>query len=227
MTRPTPPQVFAKRWWLLLVCAVIGAGLAALYSTHQHARYESDAALVASPGPNSQSDQYVLQRVPTYPLILSSNVLLQKVAGDLGNGYTAADVAAAVSASNPPNTAVVDIIVRTDSADRSYAIADALVKEALPTLNGLETNRVIVSAIMSPDRSQVSTVPNHRTLDLLVGVVIGLVIGGGSSLLFERLRYNRSNRAVNWPVGPSAADEPAVDGTIETASEGEPAKQKS
>lgn len=191
MTRPAPAQVFARRWWLLLLCAILGAALAVLYVSGQPKTYQSTAALVASPGTKSQSDQYVLQRVPTYPLILGSNVLLSQVAADLGPGFGVGDIEASVSAENPPNTAVVNITVTASTRDRAYRIASSVVSNGIKTLNDLESSRVTVSAIMTPDLSRTSVVSAHRSLYLLVGLIAGLAIGGASAMLFEQVRPRR------------------------------------
>ena len=195
MTRRSPLQVLARRWWVLLVCALIGAVLALAYSSSESKSYQTTAAIVASPGPKSQNDQYVLQRVPTYPLVLSGNVLLTKVAAQLGPGYSAAQLTGSVTAVNPLNTAVIYVTATASSPARSVSIVKAVIDNGIATINSLESQRIIASEIMQPSLASTVLASRHRGLYVIAGLVVGLAIGAASALLFEFLAPQREWRA--------------------------------
>jgi len=195
VTRRSPLQVLARRWWVLLVCALIGAALALAYSSSEAKSYQTTAAIVASPGPKSQNDQYVLQRVPTYPLVLSGNVLLTKVAAQLGPGYSAAQLTGSVTAVNPLNTAVIYVTAAASSPDRSISIVKAVIDNGIATINSLESQRIIASEIMQPSPASTVLASRHRGLYVIAGLVVGLAIGAASALLFEFLAPQRESRA--------------------------------
>lgn len=70
--------------------------------------------------------QFAAQRVKSYTQIVSSPDVLQPVIAELGLPYTDAQLAAKVSASNPPLTVLIDVAATDASPQQAAAIANAV-----------------------------------------------------------------------------------------------------
>gem|GEM_PF-1929055 len=119
-----------RYWWVVVVC--VGLGLVPLLSREsEEDTFVSEAVVLVSPPSESRTqvsyvndpDRYVLGQLEA----LRSRTLAERVAARLGQGATAADVAAAVEIEHQPGTDVVQVRGTAVDALGAQQLVDAYV----------------------------------------------------------------------------------------------------
>jgi non-specific protein-tyrosine kinase len=188
-------RVFRKRWRVVAVCVLVGVGIASVFVWHATPKYRASTQLFVATkdttqvGSLEQGGQFSLDRVQSYAEIVNTLQITAPVARRVGGGLTPQQIADEVSASAPPNTVLVNVHVTDPSAERAVALANAISDEFSVYASNLET----VGEKASPVKVTVvkrATLPNspvspRTTLDLLVGLLVGLGVGAAGAVFRE------------------------------------------
>lgn len=185
-------RVFRERWTFLAVGILLAMLLAGIYTFLQTPEYSAATQLFVSTsgdrGGNAQ-DAYQgglfgQQRVKSYAEIVSSQPVVERVKQDLQLPETTDKLRKEITASAPLDTVLVNVTVTDSSPTRAAAIADDVGRQFAERVNELETPQGGAVSPVKVSVAQPPSVPSHptsprRTLDMLVGSVVGLVLGGG------------------------------------------------
>lgn len=129
-------RVLRRRGLLIVLCMVVVAGAAYLYSKHETKKYTATASVAFSSNP--LSDQIAGFQAPTTNVVVQEAANLELVrlgdmaaqtAGLLGRGLTAGKVAQSLDISGAGESGVVDVSATTTSPVVAAAIANTYVKQ--------------------------------------------------------------------------------------------------
>jgi capsular exopolysaccharide synthesis family protein len=214
-----------KRWLVILLLAVLGAGAAATVSVLTTPRYEASTLVfvyvqsAGTVGELAQGSSFAQSQVKSYAEAVSTPRVLDSVIKRLGLSVTADELSKYVKASAPLDTVNIEITVSDTSPGQAADIANAVTSSF----------REVIAAITKPTsgESQVSvsvlrnaTVPDRPVspnieLNLALGLLVGLALGVGLGVLLEvldtRVRTARDVEAITKTpiVGRIAYDKDA------------------
>jgi len=172
-----------RRHWKTFVAAfltVLAIGIAWLILTP--VKYVSTAQLLVSLNGTTtanayQNDNVVAGRVNSYVVLLTSEVVSQRVVDKLGLKMSPGQLAAKVSAVQvPPNTAIIDIAVADASAEEARRIAGTVANEfiaytqALESPTGVDAQKV-QTTVVSPASTPRSRLAERVAIGALIGVL--------------------------------------------------------
>jgi polysaccharide biosynthesis transport protein len=192
-------RVLRKRWRLIALCTAVGIGAAAFLTWQATPIYQASTQLFVAARDNNADvsslaagGQFTQERVQSYADIVNSAEIAQAVAATLDDGLTAKQIAHEVSASAPTNTVLVNISVMDKSPQRAQEIANAVSDEfatyaaVLETTPGANNSPVKVTVVKRADLPGTPVSP-RKTLNLVLGFLIGLAAGVGAAVLRETL----------------------------------------
>jgi polysaccharide biosynthesis transport protein len=123
-----------RRWWVIIIGALLGIALGLRISPPAESFYRSDAVLLISPptmvGGNvftGNPDRYVAGQLS----VLTSVSLANAVAESVGDGASAAGMLASTTVSQQPDSDVVVIESAADTPERAQQIAQSFVDQYL------------------------------------------------------------------------------------------------
>lgn len=180
----------ARLYWktfAAVTLTVLAVGMAWVILTP--VQYVSTAQLlVAVQGSSTanayQNDDVVIGRVRSFVVLLTSDVVAQRVIDHLGLSLTPAELKAKISAVNvPPSTAVIDVAVTDSSPERAREIADAVAAEfveytqALEAPTGEDTQQVKTTVVSGASQPKSRLVERIGLAGLIAGfaAVLGVV----------------------------------------------------
>ncbi|MCX5041697.1 hypothetical protein OG921_00645 [Aldersonia sp. NBC_00410] len=212
------------RWRWVAVAAALGLAVVILAMLVAPPLYRSTATVfVRTPGDVSKAidggDTYARHRAPTYADIADSPDLAAQVVASLGLDIDPTQLASRISATNRPNTVLIDITVNGDDAAQTQRTAGMVVTvfarqvAQLESVTGSVVPRAELVTVDPPSRST-------RTLAwglpvpaaLLAAALIGALLGAGVATLrsvFDRTVRDRADvaRLTGLTVlGPLAGD---------------------
>jgi capsular exopolysaccharide synthesis family protein len=185
----------ARRHWMLIVSsALAGLLVGGATSALTAPTYTSEAQLFVSIQ-NSGSVQELQQgntfsqaRVQSYVKTVSTPVVLQPAIDALGIDESSAELATRVKATADLNTVLISITASDKSPVQAAAIAQAVANSLISAVDSLEkpktggTSPVGLSVITPAQAPTSPSAPNTRT-NLIFGLLVGLALGVGSSIL--------------------------------------------
>ncbi|OFI37293.1 chromosome partitioning protein [Arthrobacter sp. SW1] len=181
--------------WILLTCltllGVLGAVGASIFTK---ASYTAETQLfVAIQSSGSATDlqlgnSFSQARVQSYVMTVGTPAVMQPVIEQLGLTESPKELAAKVKATAEDNTVIITIQVTDGSAAQSAAIAQAVADSLIKAVDNLEksdvggTSPVKLSIVTPPSVPEAPSHPNPK-LNILVGLVAGLLLGLGATVL--------------------------------------------
>ena len=170
---------FRRFWWIVLLLVVVGAGAFWMHArTTFVAKYQaySSFAISASSSYGTTADYYnqraVKQLNNTFPYIISSGVLMQAVADDLGVW----PVPATVSTDSVGSTAIFTIRVTANDPEMAYNVLQSVIRN-YPRVADVILGNTIMTQI---DESGVPTYPINSSgtrRKAIMGGLLGLAAG--------------------------------------------------
>lgn len=177
-------DMLLRRWWLILVSAIICGALVFSYTTvFIDPTYESGGALYVNSASQTRPDGSVTaatitasqQLVNTYSEILQRRTFLEKVAQDLNNKYTVDEIRNMILMVPVNETEILEITVVSKSSYDAYRIAKSILEHAPD-----ELIRVVeagsVKILDNAKENETPIAPNVRN-NTLIGVLIGILLG--------------------------------------------------
>lgn len=216
-----------RSWLLIAVAALAGLLIGGAASILTKPSYTSETQLFVSiQGSGSvqelqQGNTFSQARVQSYVKIVSSPVVLQPVIETLGLPSTAEELSKRITASTDVNTVLINIAVTDPSPVQASAIAQAVGKSLIVTVDALEnpgkkgTSPVSLSITKPAEAPTSPSAPNTKT-NLLLGLVVGLMLGLAGAvvrnLLDNRVRSEADLRRITEAplIGGIAFDQDAM-----------------
>ncbi|MGC0398748.1 capsular polysaccharide biosynthesis protein/Mrp family chromosome partitioning ATPase [Streptomyces sp. SAI-126] len=179
-------------WVAILVLTLMGAAVGAAVAQSRPPVYAAKVQMLvtvsAQGEDSSQAYQGALlaqQRAKSYTTLLTGQSVLRQLTDQLGLNYSVEHMKSHVTASNPTDTAVIDVTVEDGSARQAKKIAEGL---------GPAFSRIVTSAenagqagdgqapvinvrTLDPVQLLDGPVSPHKSFDIVLGLVGGLFLG--------------------------------------------------
>lgn len=192
-------RILRGRWRLILLVVLLSVGAAAGLTFSATPIYEARAQLFVSTSGAAVNDaglafggQFAQQRVKSYTEIVASPRVTKAVIDELNLTLSPDELADKISADAPVGTVLIDIFVRDDSPEMAQNIANAVARTFAEVASDLEqpegspTSPVKVSVVRTASLPTDPVLP-RTTVNLLLGVLVGLTVGVGAAVLRESL----------------------------------------
>jgi len=205
MTAADVLRAIRARWLLFAVCCIVPLAAAIQVARTSAPVYTSTAELFVAParpatGTNTYQNafsaaQLAAQQAPSYASLVNSPAVMRAVIADLHLTMTPSQLAAQVSATSPLNSVLIDITVRGGSAAAVTAIANdtavrftALAERvaAVAVLGHGAVRPSVTLKLVKPALLPSAPISPHRTIDLALGLVVGLAVGLTAVILREK-----------------------------------------
>lgn len=184
-------SILIKNIFLIVICGVLFGGLFGLIAKHrQTTTYIADRSIIISHDktvsrtPNSQvlADQNM---IPTYQDVIDNPMITSNarkyLSKDIKKEYPSDRIAHIVEANAKPNSLVINISARTDSAKASVEIVNAVsksMKDKLPEIDERAGNVQLLakSTVSSVDSITKPSFKKYVAVGSALGILIGMVI---------------------------------------------------
>ncbi|WP_105031408.1 polysaccharide biosynthesis tyrosine autokinase [Arthrobacter ruber] len=187
-------RVLRRSWLHVLVCALIGLLVGGGISLAISPTYTAQTQLfVATQNSGSvqelqQGNTFTQSRVQSYVDTVTTPSVLQPVIDTLGLPLTGAELAADVEASADLNTVILSISASSDSPVLAASIAQGVADSTIRAVDELErpTNggpSPVKLSVITPAAAPSSPSAPNTPLNLALGLLIGLLLGGTTAFL--------------------------------------------
>ena len=179
-----------KRWWIILLCALLCAGLfysyTVLYVTPMYTT--STMLMVSTQNRNYTGLNTAEAFVPTYSALLRSAAVLEETAESLGLendvSYSPGAIAGMLSVSATEDTGIFYISITCANREHAPIIANKVAEIAVPHVVEIADGNKV--NIISPATSAYQSSPNVSR-NTIYGALLGCVLACGLLILFELL----------------------------------------
>jgi capsular exopolysaccharide synthesis family protein len=209
-------KALRKRWLVITLLGVLGAGVGYVYANSLPDVYQSTSAVFVSSTQGDttselvQGSTYTQNLVQSYAALATTPKVLAPVITQLGLNMTPTQLAKKISANTPLNTVLIEITVSDGSPEQAAAIANSVSESLTTTATALSpvstgAKSSIAMSVVTPAQASANPVAPNRRLIQLSGLVIGLAIGVlyaiGRTLFDTRIRTDRDiERITEIPV---------------------------
>lgn len=192
-------RILRFNWLLIVLFALLGAGVGAAIALRATPLYTADAQLIvtvtsgATTGELAQGSNYSQQQARNYAAVASREIVLAPVIESLRLQTDVKGLRKIVSSSVPLNTAIISISVENADAELAAKIANAAARSLAATagqlaprvdeIKGSPVKLVVIETAVTPENP---SSPN-RPLVVLVGLLIGLLVSLALLVLRELL----------------------------------------
>lgn len=134
---------------------------------------------------------YIMSQIKSYPTLTTTQSVLQPVIEELNLDKSVSQLAGEVTVVNPTNTAFINISVTDTDAKLSAEIANAIARSLSnvveKSLYAAGSNSSVKLSIVQPAQQPTSPSSPKWTLNILIGIVGGLILGVLIALLKDVL----------------------------------------
>ncbi|WP_062521707.1 polysaccharide biosynthesis tyrosine autokinase [Demequina silvatica] len=187
-------RILRKNWIMIVLLMLVGAGAGLTYSMLATPTYAASAKVFVSTSAGStvadlaQGNSFTQQRVKTYADLINTAAVLQPTIDDLHLDLSVADLRAKVAATSPLNTSVIDIAVTDSDPVFAASLATESANQLIHVVEGIETTDAAEGSPVSLTVVQEAEVPVQpvspkKTLNVALGLLLGLALGVGIALL--------------------------------------------
>ncbi|KQV07004.1 Wzz/FepE/Etk N-terminal domain-containing protein [Leifsonia sp. Root112D2] len=194
-------RIFRERWVTIVLCLLLGVNAAIAVNTFTTPVYSATASLFLKVSANTGSlfdtSQFSVQRVKSYTDLVDSPNVLGPVIDELHLGMTIDQLAPDVSATNPVDTATLQITAVSSNAHAAASIANAVSKHLSQEVGSLESangakSPLVQLTVTVPASTPLSPQSPKSSLNVgfgfLTGGVTGLLLAIVMSVLDHRIR---------------------------------------
>jgi capsular exopolysaccharide synthesis family protein len=191
-------RIAARHWWLILAGGALGLATGFGIVLTSAKEYTASAQIFVATAAAADSSQlaagntFTEARVQSYVSIASSPRVTEPVIHDLNLPVTPTQLASQISASARVNTVLLDITVHDRSPDQAARLANAVATQFSRVVADLEDTSGSGRSPVKLTVTRPATVPTAAssprvTLDLTLGLLVGVVLGLGSAVLRKTL----------------------------------------
>ena len=191
--------LYLSKWWLILLCAVVGAGIMFLYTKNFITPlYQAKVTIYVNNAVSGQQIESVSgsnlsasqQLVNTYVNILRSDTVLEKVVDSTGLDLTAEEIREIMSASQVDGTELFDIYISDPDPEMAAFIANKMAEvapgEIEEFVEGSSTK--IVDYAKVPEEPYTPSYKKNLALGAIAGILLIVVILTVRDLLDVRIK---------------------------------------
>lgn len=168
--------------WIIIFAILFGSCAFALVKKTVDPKYDSQLKLAVSmdyiaedmASVNTELS-YTKSIIETYRIILLSNDYFDAICAYLDNEVSRNVVKSAVSVSVIDDTSILQIAVQTESAQVSYAVANAIAHTANDAVTAIDSH-AIIKVVETPEFAGASSTPRMFTY-IALGVLLGIMLG--------------------------------------------------
>jgi non-specific protein-tyrosine kinase len=219
-------RVLRRRWRVVVALILLSTATAVTVTALSTRVYQADAEVFVSlqdAGSGTTSNAYQgnlfsQERVKSYARIADSPAVTGPVVRQLKLNLTAEQLAAKITATAPTDTVLVDLVVKDPSPTRARDVANAVSLQFAKVVEDLErptngrTSPVSVSVVRPADLPM-SPVAPRSTINIALGLLVGLALGIGVAVLRETLDTTvKTGEDLQKLTGSSALGVIAYDG---------------
>ena len=175
-------KLYAKRWWCLVLAAVVGGVLSGLitnffvtpmYTSYGTLYTENSTDIVSQNLTDINLNTVMVRKelVKTYAEVLSSNAFLNKVSNESGLGYNSSQIRSMISMTDKNETEILVVSVTSPIPEHSFIVAQKIVDLA----PGFISEKITGGNVEPLDQPELSTSPSSP--NLLKNVEIGMFLG--------------------------------------------------
>lgn len=187
-------RVLRRNWLLIVASTLLGLLVGGAVSILAKPAYISESQLfVAIQGSGSvqelqQGNTFSQARVQSYVRTVDSPLVLQPVIDSLGLTTTAESLAQKVTATTDLNTVLIKVTATDESPVQAAAIAQAVAESLIKTVDDLEKPKTggsspVSLSIIKPANPPLSPSSPNTRLNLVLGLLFGVVIGFGIAMI--------------------------------------------
>jgi capsular exopolysaccharide synthesis family protein len=178
-------RAIRKRWWLVLIVAVLGGAGGELMNVRATPLYASHVTFyVSSPGAvgtaAAQAEQSAQRRTNSYVELLSSDKLAKTIIADTGLKMSPGLVTREIKGSAEVNTVLLKASVTDPSPARALRIATSIANQFPIMIDRLDniaaTKTVTLNVVSGPSVGHFPVSPRKK-LNITIAVMIGLLAG--------------------------------------------------
>jgi capsular polysaccharide biosynthesis protein len=181
-------SILRRYWRSIAALAAVGLVSASVLSLLAKPLYTAttSAIVTVTSGTSAnelyQASAYAKAQALNYSHLIPAPLVLQPVIDSLGLGVSPAELAANVTSTVTPDTPIVTITVASPEADRSSAVANAIVNQLSVSTNALSPTTAaagpvkvtVVQPAVAPLRPSSPNIPRNIALGLAIGIVLGV-----------------------------------------------------
>ena len=187
-----------KRWITIVALILAGGALGFVVASQTTPIYRSTSSVFISTNQGDsttellQGGTFAQNVVQSYTALVPTASVLQPAMEDLGYSGTLASFAAKITAESPVNTVIIDISAQDPSPQQAQRIASAVTGSLGKAIAGIapkdkDGKATVTSSVIAAATLPTTPVSPNRTLDILIGIGIGLVAGLTYAILRELL----------------------------------------
>lgn len=186
-------RMLGRRWLAIVALTLIGLVAAAGYTFLQAPLFQAKSQLFvtvqadASAADVSASNAFAEKRVTSYVSLATSPKVLQAVAQELGLSGGVQALEGRVTATTPAQTVLIDITATDPDPQQAAKIANSSAKQLITAVNEVEDVSIVRLSVFEEAASPSTPFSPRMPLNLVLGMLIGLLAGGGYAYLREKL----------------------------------------
>ncbi len=201
-------SVLRRYWRSITTVVLLGVLLGAAVSLLSTPTYTSKVSLffsVRSAGTTSELNSgasFAEGQVTSFAKVVTTDIVLDPVIDDLALDTTVAKLAQDISVTVPASTATMDIAVTQGTPEQAFQVASAVATELIEAVDTLSpplpdgTKPVVATVVKNPQVPTSPTTPK-TSVNLALGLLLGLLIGAGQALLRDQLNLTvRTDRDI-------------------------------
>ena len=197
-------NAIGRRWATVLAGVLIGVVLAILFSVIQPRDYSATVRMYVTAGTSDLAEAYqggiaAQNAVHSFAVLATDPGVASRAIASSGVPISVDQLVANTTASSPPQTVILDVSVKADSADDAGKLANAVARDLIsvvdklegPTAGGPGALRLVV---VDPNTQGAVKAQLVNPLLLLIGAALGGVVGVAVAAGLEGRAVRRRER---------------------------------
>ncbi len=184
--------ILQRWWWVLLLGIVVGGGAGFVISKAMTPIYQASASLLVNqtqtPGVLAYNDVLTSERLTkTYRELVTQRPVLEEVVERVGEPLDAETLRDMISVSVVRDTQLLLLSVESDDPIEATILANATAEAFISQNDDADVSRVGTVSVVEPAAVPASPVKPRVTVNVVLGLLAGLIIAAGLVLLMEYL----------------------------------------
>ncbi|WP_448221771.1 YveK family protein [Gordonia iterans] len=206
-------NAITRRWALVLACVLFGIVAAALLSLTQSRDYSATVRMYVAAGTSDLAEAYqggiaAQNAVHSFAVLASDPSVASRAIKSSGVPISVDELVAATSASTPPQTVILDLSVKYQTADGAGKLANAMAQDLIVVVDKLEGPAAggpgaLRLVVVDPNTQGAVRDELLSPLFLAAGAVLGGLVGIVAAAALEGRAARRETDGPPAEAGPS------------------------